>query len=152
MQHHPSQSQRPMQPADPMEVPQQMTNVQPVPDMAQRAHQTQGQPQFTQQEQQQIMQMAESMAQNVTPEQVNNGQRMVMSIPTPGHGDPASVSSTSRHKSGWWWNVGDDAAGVACTLLGVTFWIIVLPVFPRRPMGTMLAIETVSPRATMIYT
>ena len=74
MQHHASL-------ANPMEMQQQTANGQPVPNMAQRAPQNQGQPQFTQQEQHQIMQLAEHMAQNVTPEQMNNVQRMVMSIP-----------------------------------------------------------------------
>lgn len=81
MQHHPSQSQRPVQSANPMEMQQQMLNAQPVPNMPQRPPQNQSQPQFTQQEQQQIMQLAEHMAQNVTPEQMNNVQRMVMGIP-----------------------------------------------------------------------
>lgn len=83
MLHHPAQNQRPVQPANPMEMQQQMANGQPVPNIAQRAlqNQNQGQPQFSQQEQQQIMQMAESMAQNVSPEQMNSVQRMIMSIP-----------------------------------------------------------------------
>lgn len=81
MQHHPSQSQRPVQSANPMEMQQQMANGQPVPNMAQRGPQNQGQPQFTPQEQQQIMQLAESMAHNASPEQMNNVQRLVMSIP-----------------------------------------------------------------------
>lgn len=81
MQQHPSQIQRPVQPANPMEMQLQMVNGQPVPNMPQRAPQNQGQQQFTQQEQQQIMQLAESMAQNVSPEQMNNVQRMVMSMP-----------------------------------------------------------------------
>ena len=81
MQHHPSQGQRPVQPANPMEMQQQMGNGQPAPNMAQRAPQNQGQPQFTPQEQQRIMQLAESMAQNVSPEQMHNVSRTVMNIP-----------------------------------------------------------------------
>lgn len=81
VQLHPSQIPRPAPLGNPMEMQQQMANGQPVPNMAQRAPQSQGQPQFTQQEQHQIMQLAENMAQNCSPEQRNNVQRMVMSIP-----------------------------------------------------------------------
>lgn len=81
MQHHQSQGQRLVQPTNPIEMQQQMGNGQSVPNMAQRPPQTQGQPQFTPQEQQQIMQLAENMAHNVSPEQMNNVQRMIMSIP-----------------------------------------------------------------------
>lgn len=81
MQQHPSQIQRPVQPVNPMDMQPQMMNGQPVPNMPQHAPQNQGQAQFTPQEQQQIMQIAENMAQNVTPEQMNEVQRMVMNIP-----------------------------------------------------------------------
>lgn len=81
MQPHPSQNQRPVQPVNPMEMQQPMLNEQPVPNVAQRPPQNQGQPQLTPQEHQQIGQLAENMAQNVTPEQMQNVQRMVMSIP-----------------------------------------------------------------------
>ena len=82
MQQHPSQIQRPMQPANPMEMQAQIVNGQQVPNMTQqRGPQNQGQPQFTQQEQQIIMQLAENMAHNVSPEQMNVVQRMVLSMP-----------------------------------------------------------------------
>ena len=81
MQHHPSQNQRPVQPVNPMEMQQQMASGQPVANMAQRPPQIQGQQQVTQQEQQRILQLAENMAHNVSPEQMGTVQRMVMSIP-----------------------------------------------------------------------
>lgn len=81
MQHHAPQSQRPVQSGNPMEMQQHMPNGPPVPNMTQRALQTQGQSQFNPQEQQQIMQMAEHMAQHVTQEQMQNVQRLIMSLP-----------------------------------------------------------------------
>ncbi len=65
-----------------MEMQPQMMNGQQVPNMTQqRTPQNQGQPQFTQQEQQIIMQLAENIAQNVSPEQMNVIQGMVMNMP-----------------------------------------------------------------------
>ena len=81
MQQHPSQIQRPVQPANPMEMPPQMVNGQPVPNMLQRVPQNQGQAQFTPQEQQHIMQLADNMATNVSPEQMQNIQRIVLTMP-----------------------------------------------------------------------
>ena len=81
MQHHAPQSQRPVQSGNPIEMQQNMTNGPPVPNMNQRALQPQGQSQFSPQEQAQIMQMAEHMAQNLTQEQMQNVQRLIMSLP-----------------------------------------------------------------------
>ena len=81
MQHHAPQSQRPVQSGNPIEMQQHMTNGPPVPNMNQRALQTQGGSQFSPQEQAQIMQMAEHMAQNLTQEQMQNVQRVIMGLP-----------------------------------------------------------------------
>ena len=80
MSQHPSQIQRPVQPANPMEMQSQMVNGQPIPNMVQRTLPNQGQPHFTQQEQQQIMQMAENMENNISPEQVHHIQRMILGM------------------------------------------------------------------------
>ena len=82
MQQHLSQIQRPMPSVNTMEMQPHMVNGQPAPNMAQqRAPQNQGQPPFSQQEQQMVVQMAETLAANATPEQMNSVQRMIMGMP-----------------------------------------------------------------------